>query len=146
MMGDSESADVVIVGGGLAGLAAGICCAAAGQRVTVLEQGIEERYLCNSRITMGVFQIALHDMASGPQALRAAIDHATHSYVDPLLADSFAGEAGASIQWLQAQGIRFDSRWRGCRQSGGAIAAGPEATRLALAGASRRRDASAAEH
>jgi fumarate reductase flavoprotein subunit len=107
MMRDSESADVVIIGGGLAGLAAGICCAAAGQRVTVLEQGIEERYLCNSRITMGVFQIALHDMASGPQALRAAIDHATHSYVDPLFADSFAGEAGASIQWLQAQGIRL---------------------------------------
>jgi phytoene dehydrogenase-like protein len=37
MMRDSESADVVIIGGGLAGLAAGICCGAGGQRVTVLE-------------------------------------------------------------------------------------------------------------
>ncbi len=106
-MSRSMETDVVIVGGGLAGLSAAITAAAAGARVNVLEQGTEPRYLCNSRITMGVFQIALNDMESGAAALAAAITRATHGHVDAALAERFAGEAATSIRWLRAQSIRL---------------------------------------
>jgi fumarate reductase flavoprotein subunit len=106
-MSETSECDVIVIGGGLAGLTAGICGAAAGARVLVLEQGDDPRYLCNSRITMGVFQIALTDMESGAGALRDAIEHATRGHVDPILADRYAAEAGAAIRWLTAQSIRL---------------------------------------
>ena len=106
-MSQDMDADVVIVGGGLAGLAAGITAAAGGARVSVLEQGSEPRYLCNSRITMGVFQIALNDMESGTAALVAAITQAARGHVDAALAERYAGEAATSIRWLRTQSIRL---------------------------------------
>src|SRR5262245_14282191 len=106
-MSDLTESDVIVIGGGLAGLAAAICSASAGARVRVLEQGDDPRYLCNSRITIGVFQVALTDMESGAAALRASIQHATRGHVDAALAERFAVEAGPSIRWLQAQSIRL---------------------------------------
>jgi fumarate reductase flavoprotein subunit len=106
-MATNERADVAVIGGGLAGLAAALRAAERGLKPLVLEQGDEEKYLCNSRITIGVFQIALNDMRSGAQHLRAAIDHATRNAVDPVLADCYAGHAGTAIAWLEAQGIRL---------------------------------------
>lgn len=102
----AHSADVIIVGGGLAGLAAAIRCAEQGLRPTVIEQGGDEKYLCNSRITMGVFQVALHDMLGGADSLRAAIDAATHGYVAGDLRDKYAAEAGPALRWLMGLGIR----------------------------------------
>jgi fumarate reductase flavoprotein subunit len=101
-----QSADVVIVGGGLAGLAAALRAAELGLRAIVLEQGAGEKYLCNSRITMGVFQVALHDMLGGAESLRAAIDEATHGYVAAALRDKYAAEAGPALRWLLGHGIR----------------------------------------
>jgi fumarate reductase flavoprotein subunit len=101
-----QSADVVIVGGGLAGLAAALRAAEQGLRAIVLEQGAGEKYLCNSRITMGVFQVALHDMLGGAESLRAAIDEATHGYVAAALRDKYAAEAGPALRWLLGHGIR----------------------------------------
>lgn len=106
-MSRSMEADVIVVGGGLAGLSAAISAVAGGARVSVLEQGTEPRYLCNSRITMGVFQIALNDMESGTATLVAAITRATRGHVDAALAERFAGEAATSIHWLRAQSIRL---------------------------------------
>jgi fumarate reductase flavoprotein subunit len=99
-------ADVVIVGGGLAGMAAAIRAAEHGLKPIVLEQGADEKYLCNSRITMGVFQVALHDMLGGAESLSAAIDAATHGYVDAALRDKYAAEAGPALRWLFSLGIR----------------------------------------
>ncbi len=101
-----QAADVVIVGGGLAGFAAALRCAERGLRPVILEQGAEENYLCNSRITMGVFQVALHDMLGGAPSLAAAIDTATRGYVAASLRDKYAAEAGPALRWLIGLGIR----------------------------------------
>src|SRR5271168_1191645 len=101
-----HSADVIVVGGGLAGLAAAIRAAEHGLKPLVLEQGADEKYLCNSRITMGVFQVALHDMLGGADSLSAAIDAAMHGYVDAALRDKYAAEAGPALRWLFGLGIR----------------------------------------
>lgn len=103
----SDSADVIVMGGGLAGLAAAIRAAEHGAHPLVLEQGGEENYLCNSRITMGVFQVALHDMRGDAASLRAAIDHATQNYVDAALRDKYAEEAAPALRWLLAMGVRI---------------------------------------
>ncbi len=102
----APSADVVIVGGGLAGFAAALRAAEHGLHPVVLEQGGDEKYLCNSRITMGVFQVALHDMLGGAESLSTAIDEATHGYVDGRLRDKYAAEAGPALRWLRELGIR----------------------------------------
>src|SRR5579863_2679838 len=100
------AADVIVVGGGLAGHAAAIRAAELGLKPLVLEAGAEAAYLCNSRITMGVFQVALHDMLGGAESLRAAIDQATRGYVDASLRDRYASAAGPALKWLLGLGVR----------------------------------------
>jgi succinate dehydrogenase/fumarate reductase flavoprotein subunit len=102
----SFSADVVIMGGGLAGFAAALRAAEFGLKPIILEQGADEKYLCNTRIAIGVFQVALHDMLGGAVSLRAAIDEATRGYVLAPLRDQYAAEAGPALRWLMGQGIR----------------------------------------
>lgn len=101
-----SSADLLIVGGGLAGSAAALRAAELGLKPLVLEQGNEAAYLCNTRITIGVFQVALSDMLGGAESLRAAIDRATSGYVAAPLRDRYAAEAGPALSWLLGQGVR----------------------------------------
>src|SRR5690348_16168244 len=98
--------DVVVIGGGLAGVSAAILRAEKGLRPVILEQGAAENYLCNSRITMGVFQVALHGMSGGAEGLDVAIDQATRGYVEASLRDAYAAEAGPALRWLMGHGIR----------------------------------------
>src|SRR4029079_9063072 len=57
-------------------------------------------------ITMGVFQVALHDMLGGAEPLRAAIDDATRGYADGKLRDRDASESGPALKWLLSHGVR----------------------------------------
>ena len=66
-------ADIIIIGGGLAGLTAANRAAENGRKVIVLEAGSDDRYMCNSRICMGFINVAMDDIESGPQAMRANI-------------------------------------------------------------------------
>jgi fumarate reductase flavoprotein subunit len=100
--------DVVIVGGGLAGLAAANRCAELGLRIVVLEQGSDEQYLCNSRYAAGFLNCGYrHDIREGPEALRQAIEAQTRGFADPVLADVFASQAGTAVQWLLRHGLRL---------------------------------------
>lgn len=99
--------DVVVVGAGLAGLAAAIRCAEQGLRVAVLERGAEERYPCNSRIAMGFINCAFEHIRAEPGVLRRAIDAQTRGFADPGLADAFADNAGPAVRWLADQGVRI---------------------------------------
>lgn len=99
--------DVVIVGGGLAGLTAGGRLARGGQRVTVVEAGTDDQYLCNSRIASGSYQLAHSDPTLDAATLREAIMGDTEGAADPELAAAVAAIAGEAMQWLRAEGTKF---------------------------------------
>ena len=104
-MSTTEPIDLVVVGAGLAGLAAANQAARAGCRVTVLEAGEREDYLCNSRIATGALNLAHTDPLSGPQAVRQAIDDDTEGFADPTLADALAAAGGRAVDWMLAEGV-----------------------------------------
>jgi len=99
--------DLVIIGGGLAGLAAAARATELGLSVLVLEAGADADYMCNSRITGGIFHVAMNDIQVGPTEARANIEAATRGHADPALADALAGNAKRTVDWLRTQGIRF---------------------------------------
>jgi fumarate reductase flavoprotein subunit len=114
----SIEADLAVVGAGLAGLTAATRAAELRRRVVVVEQGEDERYLCNSRIATGVLNVAHTDPHSDPAVLRKAIEVDTEGYAAPALADALAATAGRAMQWLRSQGARMikvpihgTSRW-----------------------------------
>ena len=55
------SYDLIVIGGGLAGLTAAVRAAELGLRPIVLEQGDGEDYPCNTRQSGGILHIAFHD-------------------------------------------------------------------------------------
>ena len=99
--------DLVVVGGGLAGLVAAARASELGRSVTVLEAGSDERYVCNARFSGGVFHIAFTEIKSPPEMLRAAIDRQTYGRADPAQADALAASAGRLVDWLKTQGAQY---------------------------------------
>lgn len=106
-MSPSEVCDVAIVGGGVAGMITAVRAAQADKRVLVLERQAEDRYLCNSRLTGGVFHCALRDIRTPPEELSAAILETTGGAADPALARLVGGNAKRAVDWLQSLGVRF---------------------------------------
>jgi fumarate reductase flavoprotein subunit len=82
---ESESIDVAIVGGGLSGLVTAVRASMAGLRAIVFEKGAEERYLCASRLTGGVFHVCMMDIRTDPQKLAAIISEETGGFCSPSL-------------------------------------------------------------
>jgi fumarate reductase flavoprotein subunit len=103
----SDRLDLVVVGGGLAGLAAANRAAEQDLRVVVLEKGAEELYPCNSRYAMGFLNCAFQDIRGEPAVLRRAIDRLTAGFADASLATVFSESAGDAVRWLAAQGVRI---------------------------------------
>jgi len=104
---DNDSFDLVIVGGGLAGMVAGTRAAERGLRVAVLEKGTDQRYPCNSRWSGGIIHVASTDPKEPEAVLRAAIERNTRGFTDPALADVLVRDTTRVIDWLRAQGGRF---------------------------------------
>jgi fumarate reductase flavoprotein subunit len=103
----SESIDVAIVGGGLSGLVTAVRASMAGLRAIVFEKGTEERYLCASRLTGGVFHVCMTDIRTDPQKLAEIISEETGGFCSPELADLVAGNALRAVTWLTRAGVRF---------------------------------------
>jgi fumarate reductase flavoprotein subunit len=103
----TETADLIVIGGGLAGLVAAARASELGLRPIVLEQGADADYRCNSRASGGILHIAYHDAKEDPNTLEKAIRKATSGEVDETLARSVAANAGRAVDWLAANGTRF---------------------------------------
>jgi fumarate reductase flavoprotein subunit len=102
-----DEADVVVIGGGLAGLVSAVGVAQLGLTAVVLEQGSEDQYLCNSRLTGGVFHCALRAPNQPPADLEQVIRRNRGAEVNSALARAIAYDAMPAIRWLQALGVRF---------------------------------------
>ena len=106
-MTSNESYDVVVVGGGIAGLSAANRAAQQGLKVAVLERGTDERYLCNSRYSGGVLHIAMHNAKDPAEKLMDVIKHATSGKADPELSRALTTTAGRAIDWLRDEGAKY---------------------------------------
>lgn len=102
-----EAADIVIVGGGFAGLAAGVATAQAGLRPLVLEQSSDNRYICNSRLTGGVFHCALRPADTSARELERIMLANFGPGANTALIRAIANDTLPSVRWLQSVGVRF---------------------------------------
>lgn len=124
--------DVVVVGGGVAGLSAAVAAAEAGARVAVLERSTEAETGGNTRYTEAFLRMrSLDAVADGfedtlvddfmghpdPTLTREAalpvdrqgpLYRATHT-VDPDYVATLAEEAPGTLAWMAGHGVRFDA-------------------------------------
>ncbi|TCT06221.1 FAD-dependent oxidoreductase [Aquabacter spiritensis] len=101
-----RSADLVVVGAGMAGLVAAVDAAEKGLKVVVLEKGAGERYPCNTRMSGGIIHIAYTDGKAPAAELVAAIK-ARRPQIAPGLAEALGTGCGPFIEWLRGHGARF---------------------------------------
>ena len=106
-MAEQDQSDVVIIGGGIAGLVAANRAAQLGLRAIVLEQGTAEKYLCNTRYTGGTMHIGLREITLDEETLTQKILESSEGFVRPELAQVIAREGRRVVKWLQDEGMRF---------------------------------------
>ncbi|MET0781177.1 MAG: FAD-dependent oxidoreductase, partial [Microbacterium sp.] len=99
-----RNVDVVCVGGGLAGASAALRAAELGLRAAVLEQGDDEHYSCNTRISGGTLHVAYQSPYESPDVLAAALSDVTFGSVDPALRHMLSERAREAVDWLEACG------------------------------------------
>src|SRR3954449_7169264 len=82
--------DLIVVGGGLAGMSCGIRGVEQGLKVAVLERGEEDLYACNSRFANGFINIASEYIHSPPEQLRKVIEKQTYGFAEAELAETLS--------------------------------------------------------
>ena len=106
-MAVAQSFDLVIVGGGFAGLVAANRATQLGLKVAVLERGPDETYACNSRYAGGVLHISYQNVMDPPAELARAVEQITEGYADHALVTALAGTARRAVEWLTDEGASF---------------------------------------
>ena len=124
--------DLVTIGGGLSGLVTACRAAQLGQRVAVIEQGKEERYLCSSRWSTGVVNIMGLAILADPALLETAIIEGSGGSARPDLARTVAQNGKRTVEWLGAQGARFIQRGLQKDQPGQQVLAPPRRLQAGL--------------
>ena len=100
-------ADVVIMGGGLAGLVAGNRALELGLSAIILERGSDPDYLCDSRVATGAIHLASTSPKADPEVIVAKIVEKTAGFANKDLARALAESASTAIDWLEAHGGEF---------------------------------------
>src|SRR5579859_3724510 len=130
-MPESVTTDLLVVGCGIAGLAAAVSALEAGAQVTILERAPKDERGGNTRWTESLLRMKsetevsddfeAHFMANAGHHLDPSLTRETAraygewpsivktlGFTDPELIASFAAGAGPTLQWLKSLGIRFD--------------------------------------
>jgi fumarate reductase flavoprotein subunit len=97
--------DVIVIGGGIAGLVAASRAAQLGKRVVVLEKSKEQKYLCNSRYTYGTFHINFTDVGADEEVLFDKIEACCEGFARKDLARAIAKDGRRLMQWLKSEGV-----------------------------------------
>jgi tricarballylate dehydrogenase len=128
---ESLRADVVVVGGGIAGMSAAVCALEQGASVILLERATAAERGGNTRYTESYWRMRSVDEVSEDFESRLAANAAAHAdpalvhethapyeewsplaraapFVDPELISMLAAEAPNALKWLQSMGVRFD--------------------------------------
>ena len=98
---------IIIIGGGIAGMVAANRAAQLGLKATVLEQGRDEKYLCNTRYTGGTFHLCMREITLDPELLRKLILETTDGFVKDDLARLLANGGARLIQ----DSVALDTEW-----------------------------------
>ena len=103
----ADMVDVIVIGGGFAGLTAANRSAEHGLKVVVLEAGADELYRCNSRISTGALHVAFRNPREPADGLFEAIMETTGGTARKDLARALTSRASATIDWMMATGAEF---------------------------------------
>jgi fumarate reductase flavoprotein subunit len=102
--------EVIIVGGGTAGLAAAVAAAENGAQVTILEKGATTGGTGN--MGMGIFAVESRfqkerkNKTTRSQAFKALMDY-NHWKADARLAKKYIDKSSDTIDWLSSMGVKF---------------------------------------
>lgn len=107
MTTSSEHFDLIILGGGLAGLSAGNRALELGLTAAVVEQGDGDAYPCNSRFSGGILHVAFKNVKEDVSRLRAAVAAANHGTFDAEVTDALVNASARAADWLREQGAKF---------------------------------------
>ena len=150
--------DVLVVGGGLAGLSAALAARERGASVVVLERGPIEERGGNSRFSIGAMRAVYSgiddiEKLAGPVAAeeRARVDfgaytrqqylddmaRVTQQRGDPQLAELLVDGSADTMRWLRGRGVRFRTltQWQSADRDGRIKFAGGSAVGIDGAGA-----------
>jgi fumarate reductase flavoprotein subunit len=116
MIGDKSSHDdvkaqIVVIGGGGAGLAAAITAADKGAKVSLLEKRLKPGG--DTALAGGFFASEspalkrLRSESSSDELYKAAIGYA-HWKTDPRILRAFINKSGDTVQWLEGMGVKFE--------------------------------------
>jgi fumarate reductase flavoprotein subunit len=103
----TDKIDVLVVGGGISGMIVALRSAQGGKKAVVLEKTADERYVCNSRLTAGIWHCCQMDIQTDPDKLADTIATITGGAAKPELARAVARDGIRAVRWMQQVGIRF---------------------------------------
>ena len=106
-MSENLQFDVIVIGGGIAGLVAANQAVDRNLKTLVLEKGESTSYPCNTRFAGGTYHACLRDVMTEPKVLAKLMVESSSGFISPLHAQVIALNASRVVHWLESIGMQF---------------------------------------